>query len=69
MKVKVTEKGLLIPRKFLKGVKEVDVRRQNGLIVVVPVGAKDPIFDIGKNPVKLGIRDASVNHDKYIYDS
>ena len=69
MKVKVTEKGLLIPRKFLKGVKEVDVRRQNGLIVVVPVDAKDPIFDIGKNPVKLGIRDASVNHDKYIYGS
>ena len=69
MKVKVTEKGLLIPRRFLKGVKEVDVRRQNGLIVVVPVGTKDPIFDIGKNPVKLGIRDASVNHDKYIYDS
>ncbi len=69
MKVKVTEKGLLIPRKFLKGVKEVDVRRQNGLIVVVPVGAKYPIFDIGKNPVKLGIRDASVNHDKYIHGS
>lgn len=67
MKVKVTEKGALIPRKFLKGVKEVDVRRHNGLIVVVPVGAKDPIFDIGKDPVKLGIKDASVNLDKYIY--
>ena len=69
MKVKVTEKGLLIPRKFLKGIKEVEVRRQNGLIVVVPVGVKDPIFGIGKNPVKLGLKDASVNHDKYIYGS
>lgn len=69
MKVKVTEKGVLIPRKFLKGVKEVDVRRQNGLIIVVPVGERDPIFNIGKNPVKLGIKDASVNHDKYIYGS
>lgn len=69
MKVRVTEKGVLIPRKFLKGVKEVDIRRQNGLIVVVPVGAKDSVFDIGKNPVKLGITDASVNHDKYIYGS
>ncbi len=67
MKVKVTEKGALIPRKLLKGVKEVDIRRQNGLIIVVPVGEKDPIFNIGKNPVKLGIKDASVNHDKYIY--
>jgi hypothetical protein len=37
MKVKVTGEGALIPRKFLKGVKEVEVRRQNGLIVVMPV--------------------------------
>ena len=69
MKVKVTEQGVLIPRKFLKGVEEVEVRRQNGLIVIVPVGAQDPIFNIGKNPVKLGVKDASENHDKYIYGS
>jgi len=69
MKVKVTEKGVVIPRKLLKGIKEVDIRRRNGVIVVVPVEEKDPIFNIGKNPVKLGITDASVNHDKYIYGS
>ena len=69
MKVKVTENGALIPRKLLKGIKEVEVHRQNGFIIVMPVGAKDPIFNIGKNPVKLGIKDASVNHDKYIYGS
>lgn len=67
MKVKVSEKGVLIPRKLLKGVKEVEVRQQNGLIIIVPVGAKDPIFDIGKNPVKSGVKDGSINHDKYIY--
>jgi hypothetical protein len=69
MKVKVSEKGLLIPRKFLKGVKEVEIRRQNGLILVVPLHEKDPIFDIGRNPVKSGVKDGSVNHDKYIYGS
>ncbi len=67
MKVKVSEKGALIPRKFLKGVKEVEVRQQNGLVILVPIGAKDPIFNIGKNPVKIGIKDGSINHDKYIY--
>jgi hypothetical protein len=25
------------------------------------------IWDLGKNPIKLGLTDASVNHDKYIY--
>ena len=69
MKVKVTEKGVVIPRKLLKGIKEVEIRRQNGLIVVVPVGEKDPIFNIGKNPVKSGVTDGSINHDKYIYGS
>lgn len=69
MKVKVTEKGLVIPRKFLKGIKEVDIRRQNGLILVVPLGEKDPIFNLGKNPVKSSVTDGSVNHDKYIYGS
>ena len=69
MKVKVTEKGVVIPRKLLKGVKEVDIRRQNGLIIVVPVSEKDPIFNLGKNPVKSGVTDGSVNHDKYIYGS
>lgn len=68
MKVKVTEKGALIPRKLLKGIKEVEVHRQNGFIIM-PLGAKDPIFNVGKNPVKLGIKDGSVNHDKYIYGS
>ena len=68
IKAKVTERGLLIPRKLLKGVKEVEIRPQNGLILIVPVREKDSIFNIGKNPVKSGITDGSINHDKYIYD-
>ena len=67
MKVKVTENGVVIPRKLLKGIKEVDIRCRNGIIVVIPVGEKNPVFNIGKNPVKLGISDASENLDKYVY--
>lgn len=32
-----------------------------------PIRADDPIFDIGRNPVALGISDASENLDKYLY--
>jgi hypothetical protein len=67
MKVKVSESGLVIPRRLLKGVKEVEVRRQNGLLIIVPIHPKDPIFEIGKHPVKSGVSDGSVEHDKYIY--
>ena len=67
MRTKVTDEGVVIPKELLTGITEVDIRKQNGIIVVVPLGKKDPIYDIGKNPVKLGIPDASENLDKYVY--
>ena len=67
MRTKVTDEGVVIPKELLTGITEVDIRKQNGIIVVVPTGKDDPIYDIGKNPVKLGISDASENLDKYIY--
>ena len=27
----------------------------------------DPIMQMGRNPVRAGVTDGSVNHDKYIY--
>jgi len=68
MKIEVTEKGVTIPKSLLKGVKEVDVRKEKGRIIVVPVPFDDPIFRIGKNPVEGGVSDASVNLDHYIYN-
>jgi len=67
MRTKVSENGVVIPKELLEGIAEVEIRKQNGLIVVVPVGKDDPIFDIGKNPVALGVPDASENLDKYVY--
>lgn len=68
MKIEVTDQGVVIPKNLLEGAKEVDVRKENKRIVITPVPAEDPIFGIGKNPVKGGVTDASVNLDKYIYD-
>ena len=77
MKSKVTEQGLLIPKHLLEGFDEVDIRRRSGVIAVSPVSSAstvspdDPIFNLGKNPIQedLGMEDASVNHDKYIYQN
>lgn len=46
MKTKVTEQGVLVPKKLLKGIKEVEIRKDNGVILVVPV-TEDPIFALG----------------------
>lgn len=67
MKIKIGKKGLTIPKQYFPGIDEVDVREQNGVIVVFPVREGDSIFSLGKDPVDLDIEDASVNHDKYIY--
>lgn len=67
MKIKVTEQGVTIPKKFLKGLKEVEIRKENNLVLVVPV-TDDPIFQLGSQPISDEIEDASENHDAYIYD-
>ena len=68
MRSKISEQGLVIPKQWFEGVDEVEVRRENSVIVVIPVGGQDPISELGKNPLTTGLDDASINHDRYLYD-
>ena len=67
MKLKVTERGVTIPRHLLPNVDEVDVRNEGGVLVVVPSEDEDPIFGLGRNPVTSDVSDGSVDHDRYLY--
>ncbi len=67
MKAKVTEEGVLIPKKFLEGIEEVEIRKENGFVLVVPLVDDDPILQLGSQPVDGDVEDASENHDRYIY--
>lgn len=67
MKVKVTEEGVLIPKELLEGIEEVDIRKADNLLVIVPTIKSDPILVLGEHPVKCGIPDASERHDQYLY--
>jgi hypothetical protein len=66
MKTKVTEQGVVVPKKFLKGIKEVEIRKDNGVILVVPV-SEDPILALGSQPIADEITDASQRHDRHLY--
>jgi hypothetical protein len=66
MKIKVTEQGVIVPKKFLKGVKKVEIRKDDGVILVVPV-AEDPILALGSQPIADDITDAAQHHDRYLY--
>jgi len=68
VRAQVKKDGVLVPKKLLKGVKQVEIRKEAGRIVLLPVPAPgDPIFRLGKHPVKTGVADAAVRHDKYLY--
>ena len=67
MNVKVTEEGVLIPKRLLRGAEEVEIRQEDGVILVVPKPTEDPIFKLGLNPVECGAADASENLDRYLY--
>jgi len=67
MRTEVTEQGLVIPKRFLEGVTEVEIRKENGNILIVPLPPKDPILQLGQDPVDDNVTDASVEHDRYIY--
>jgi hypothetical protein len=68
MRTKVTEDGVLIPKGWLEGIDEVDIQKAQNMIIVVPVQGGDPILTLGKEPVLLDVEDASLNHDRYLYD-
>jgi hypothetical protein len=67
MRTEVTDQGLVIPKRFLEGVTEVEIRKENGNILIVPLPPKDPILQLGQDPVDDNVTDASVEHDRYIY--
>ncbi len=62
---------------MLGNVKEVEVREEEGRIILEPVreaderdGApeEDPLQGLGRNPVSCEPPDASEHHDQYLYD-
>jgi hypothetical protein len=69
MVANVTEKGLVIPRRLLRGIKRVEIRRGRGRITLVPAPEADPIEQLGSEPVTCGMSDASTKHDRYLYES
>lgn len=69
MKIKVSDRGVVIPKTYLEGGEEVEIKKVNGLLLIVPITDIDPISELGKNPIECGLSNASGNHDKYLYNN
>jgi len=71
MKGKAGEKGVRVPRQLLGDAEEVEIRDEEGRIVIEPVRKakqedEDPVTDFGQNPVSCGANDASANRGQYL---
>jgi hypothetical protein len=69
MKARVTDEGVLIPKELLGDAEEVEITRDDRVIMVIPAGLRDPILGLGEQPVACGAPDASEAHDKYLVDT
>lgn len=72
MKVKVTDRGVTVPKRMLHGAREVNIREEEGRVVIEPVGEDeseeaDPILGLGREPVPCNTPDAAEHHDRYLY--
>lgn len=69
MRIAVTDQGVVIPRDWFPDVEEVDVEKTRDAVVVRPNLVRDPILELGKNPVDCDISDGAEQHDRYLYES
>lgn len=78
MKLTVGRHGVTVPKHMLGDGEEVDVRDENGRIVLEPISqsdepfqaddqTEDSILGLGEDPVSCGASDASEHHDRYLY--
>ena len=68
MRSKVTEHGVNIPKAWLEGIDEVEIQKKHDVVIVVPVRVDDPIRALGTQPIILDVEDASLHHDRYLYN-
>jgi hypothetical protein len=64
---KVTEQGLLIPKRLLRGISHVKISRTKNRITIVSSDEADSLQKLGRKPIRCGLPDASANLDKYFY--
>ena len=69
MRARITKRGLVVPKEMFPDVDEVEIRKEDRRVVILPLPKEDPILGLGKHPVDCGITDASEHHDSYLYGS
>lgn len=54
----------MIPQNWLPDDREVDIQKDDDVILVKPSPVRDPIQGLGADPVECGSADGSEHHDR-----
>jgi hypothetical protein len=71
MEAVVSNTGLTLPKRLLRGMHRVQIQKKQGVITITaqPAGqaTPDPILGMGSSPSKQALRTGSEQHDRLIY--
>ena len=64
MRIKVTEQGVTIPKSLLPDVDEVDIRKRNGVLEVMPIDVEDVGYKLSSSPMRENRKGKGVLKDE-----
>lgn len=72
MKAEVSANGLNVPKRMLRGMHRVEIKRTKGMVVITSqpssIGAEpDSLLGLGSNPARQSLKTGSRQHDAWIY--
>ena len=72
MKAEVSANGLTIPRRLLRGMHRVEIKRTKGSVVITALPSSigtepDSLLGLGSNPARQALKTGSRQHDAWIY--
>jgi virulence-associated protein VagC len=72
MKAEVSANGLTVPKRLLRGMHRVEIKRTQGMVVITPQPSSidaepDSLLGLGSNPAKQALKSGSRHHDAWIY--
>jgi hypothetical protein len=73
MEAVVSDAGLILPKRMLRGMQRVSIQKRDGVITITPQPAtsnpaSDPLLSLGSDPSKQALRTGSAQHDQLIYN-
>ncbi len=70
MKAEVSANGLTVPKRLLRGMHRVEIKRTNDMVVITPrqtTVEADCLLGLGSNPARQALKTGSRQHDAWIY--